>query len=362
MARSIDTVGVVGLGTMGAGIAEVFARTGLAVIGVERDADALELGRGHVDRSTGRAVRRGRISEDDRTALIGRIMFTTEFAALAPADLVIEAVPELLDLKRDIVVRLDGIIAGDAVLATNTSSLSVTEIAAASGRPERVVGMHFFNPAPVLKLIEVIRTGQTDDAVVNAVVELARRLGKVPVVCGDQAGFIANALLIGYLNQAAAMVGEGYASAEVIDGAVRSELGFPMGPLALLDLIGLDTTVEILRRMHGETGRDRHVPAPLLVSMAGDGRLGRKSGRGFYEDGADALPATAELLPGSPRAAEVAEALLRPYLDDAVRMRDTGYATEADIDTAMTLGCGLPRGPFEMLAARETERTGTPER
>lgn len=362
MARNIDTVGVIGLGTMGAGIAEVFARQGLSVIGVERDTGALELGRGHVDRSTNRAVQRGRLTEEDRAALVDRITFTTDLTALAPVDLVIEAVPEMLDLKRDLVTRLDDVIADEAVLATNTSSLSVTEIAAAGRRPQRVVGMHFFNPAPVLKLIEVIRTDQTADAVVCAVVELAHRLGKVPVVCGDQAGFIANALLIGYLNQAAAMVGDGYAKPDAIDDAVRSELGYPMGPLALLDLIGLDTTVEILRRMHGETGRDRHVPAALLVSMADEGRLGRKSGRGFYEYSADASPAQAEPSPDSPAAADVAAALLDPYFDDAVRMRDAGYASEADIDVAMKLGCGLPHGPFEMLAARDHAPTGTPDR
>lgn len=357
MALDIDTVGVVGLGTMGAGIAEVFARHGLSVIGIERDDDALAAGRGHLDRSTGRAVRRGRLSEEDRIALIERITFTTDLSTLAPADLVVEAVPELLDLKRDLVARLDGIVSDHAVLATNTSSLSVTEIAAAGRRPERVVGMHFFNPAPVLKLVEVIYTEQTDGEVVAAVVELARRLGKVPVVCGDQAGFIANALLIGYLNQAAAMVDGGYASREAIDDAVRSELGFPMGPLALLDLIGLDTTVEILRRMHGETGRDRHAPAPVLARMVEEGRLGRKGGRGFYEYGADGRPAATEQAgePAGRTAAEIADALLGPYLDDAARMRDAGYATEGDIDTAMKLGCGLPQGPFEMLATREAD-------
>ncbi len=221
--------------------------------------------------------------------------------------------------------------------------------------------MHFFNPAPVLKLVEVVRTERVDDAAIDAVVALARRLGKVPVVCDDRAGFIANALLIGYLNHAAAMVGEAYATPAAIDAAVRSELGFPMGPLALLDLIGLDTTVEILRRMHGETGRDRHVPAAVLVRSVEEGRLGRKSGRGFYDYGEAAQP-TADDRSDGPAAAEIAEALLDPYLDDAVRMREAKYASERDIDTAMTLGCGLPEGPFEMLARRESSPGRTSER
>ena len=331
---------------MGAGIAEVFARHGRTVVGVERDDEMLVVGRGHVERSTGKALERGRLTEDERAALIGRITFTTELAELGPCELVVEAVPELIDIKIDLFTRLDDVVAPDAILATNTSSLSITEIGAATKHPERVAGMHFFNPAPVLKLVEVIRTDATDPDVVDAIAAEARALGKVPVGCGDRAGFIANALLIGYLNQAAGMVESGYAAPDAIDSAMQSKYGYPMGPIALLDLIGLDTVVQILDRMHGESQRERHVAATILRRLVADGRLGRKSGRGFYGD--PALPVAA----GSPSPAEISEALVEPYLDDAVQMRNSGYASAEDIDTAMRLGCGLPKGPFEILAER----------
>lgn len=348
MVRNFSTVGVVGLGTMGAGIAEVFARHGYAVIGVERDADALALGRGHLERSTGKAVQRGRLSEADRDSVLGRVTFTTDLAELAPSDLVVEAVPERLELKRELFARLEDIVAADAVLATNTSSLSVTDIGGATKHAARVVGMHFFNPAPVLRLVEVVRTQFADPEVLESVVGLARGLGKSPVVCGDQAGFIANALLFGYLNHAASMVETGYAGREEIDEAMRSEYGYPMGPIALLDLIGLDTSVEILHRMYQESGRARHDPAGILKRLVEAGRLGRKSGQGFYTyDGRDEPPV--EPPPDARPLREIADALLHPYLGDAVRMQAAGYATADDIDRAMTLGCGLPNGPFALL-------------
>lgn len=332
---------------MGAGIAEVFARHRRAVVGVERDG-ALAAGRGHVERSTAKAVQRGRLSEADQRALIARITFTTDLAVAGPCDLVIEAVPELLDFKRDLIKRLDEVVAAEAILATNTSSLSVTEIASASQHPRRVVGMHFFNPAPVLKLVEVVHAETTEPAVVDTVVALARELGRSPVVCGEQAGFIANALLFGYLNQAAGVVEKGEATREEIDDAKREGCGYPMGPLALHDLIGLDTSVEILDRMFGETGDRRHEPAQILRGLVAEGRLGRKSGLGFYAYGEHAgSPASGSAAP--PDRDEVVRALLLPYLADATRMRDTGYATADDIDTAMTLGCGLPKGPFMVL-------------
>ena len=330
---------------MGAGIAEVFAKHGKLVVGLEPAAETLAIGRGHVERSTAKAVQRGRLTEDERAALFDRITFTTDVAELGPCDLVVEAVPEVMEIKLDLFTRLDGIVGADAVLATNTSSLSVTEIGAATRRPERVAGMHFFNPAPVLKLVEVVRTDMTAREVVDAVAGLARDLGKTPVVCGDRAGFIANALLIGYLNQAAAMVESGAATPEAIDTAMTSEYGYPMGPIALLDLIGLDTVVQILDRMYGESRRDRHQATSLLRRLVAEGRLGRKAGGGFY--GGSSLP-----VPSAMSAGEIAETLMEPYLEDAVRMRDSGYASEDDIDVAMKLGCGLPKGPFEILADR----------
>ncbi|GAA3135525.1 3-hydroxybutyryl-CoA dehydrogenase [Kribbella aluminosa] len=282
MARELTTVGVVGLGTMGAGIAEVFARHGLTVVGVERDEEAAERGRGHIQHSTDRAVKRGKLSVEDQQALFDRVTFATTMEALADCDLVIEAVVERLELKREIFAALDKIVREDAILATNTSSLSVTEISVATQRPRRVVGMHFFNPAPVQEFVEVIKTVVTEPDVVDDVQALARRLDKVPVVAADRAGFIANALLFGYLNHAVSMVESRYATREDVDAAMRLGCGYPMGPLALLDLIGLDTAYEILDTMYKQ-GRNRlHAPAPILKQMVTAGLLGRKTGRGFY--------------------------------------------------------------------------------
>jgi len=286
--RTIDTVGVIGLGTMGAGIAEVFARNGFTVIGVELNDDGVARGRQHLEHSTGRAVARGKMSEADQAELLGRITFTTAMKNLAEADFVVEAVVESIDVKKAIFLQLDEIVSPDAILATNTSSLSVTEISTANSHPGRVVGIHFFNPAPVQNLVEIIRTVVTEPRVLADAQALVQRLGKSPVVAGDKAGFIANTLLFGYLNHAVSMFEGKYASREDIDAAMRFGCGYPMGPLALLDLIGLDTAYEILDTMYKQ-GRDRlHAPAPILKQMVMAGLLGRKTGRGFYTyDGPD---------------------------------------------------------------------------
>jgi 3-hydroxybutyryl-CoA dehydrogenase len=280
--RTFTTIGVIGLGTMGAGIAEVFARKGYSVVGVELNDETLARGRAHLDHSTGRAVARGKLSEDEQAALLGRITFTTDIAEVKDADLVVEAVVESPDIKKALFHQLDGIVRDDAVIATNTSSLSVTELSTANSSPGRVVGIHFFNPAPVQNLVEIVRTVVTEPDVLEDVAELTRAVGKNPVICGDKAGFIANTLLFGYLNHAVAMYEGHYATREDIDAAMRFGCGYPMGPLALLDLIGLDTAYEILETMYRQ-GRDRlHAPAPILKQMVTAGLLGRKSGRGFY--------------------------------------------------------------------------------
>ncbi|WP_067437280.1 3-hydroxyacyl-CoA dehydrogenase family protein [Nocardioides jensenii] len=280
--REISTVGVIGLGTMGAGIAEVFARNGFTVIGVDQDDEGVNRGRQHLEHSTARAVTRGKLSDDDASALLGRITLTTSMDDLAPADFVVEAVVESLEVKKSIFARLDTIVAADAILATNTSSLSVTEISTANSRPGRVVGIHFFNPAPVQNLVEIVRTVVTEADVLERAKSLVEQVGKNPVVCGDKAGFIANTLLFGYLNHAVSFYEGRYATREDIDAAMRFGCGYPMGPLALLDLIGLDTAYEILDTMYKQ-GRDRlHAPAPILKQMVTAGMLGRKTGRGFY--------------------------------------------------------------------------------
>jgi 3-hydroxybutyryl-CoA dehydrogenase len=282
VAREFRKVGVVGLGTMGAGIAEVLARNGLHVVGVEPTEEALLRGRGHVEHSTGRALKRGKMTAEEQAALFERIELTTDLERLSDVDLVVEAIPERLDLKTELFAKLDKICPPETILATNTSALSVTEIAVATERPSRVLGMHWFNPAPVMALVEIIRSVVTDQEVVDDIEALVARIGKTDVTAGDRAGFIANALLFGYLNNAVRMLESRYATAEDIDAAMRFGCGHPMGPLALLDLIGLDSAYEILDTMYHQTRDHLHAPSPILKQLVTAGFLGRKTGRGFY--------------------------------------------------------------------------------
>ncbi|MGQ0842906.1 MAG: 3-hydroxyacyl-CoA dehydrogenase family protein [Sporichthyaceae bacterium] len=287
-------VGVIGLGVMGSGIVEVLLRSGFEVTGVDVDDAALIRSRAMVEASMARAVTNGKLEEAARADALGRFNLYAEPNALAGCDLVIEAVTEDLDLKRAVFADLDKITGPGAVLATNTSSLSVTEISVATGNPRRVVGLHFFNPAPIVGFVEVVRTLVTDAEVVERVVEFTRALGQTPVVCGDKGGFITNALLAGYLNHAVSMFESHYATREDIDAAMVYGCGYPMGPLALIDLIGLDIVYEILNTMYLQGRRRVHAPAPILKQMITAGLTGRKSGRGFYtyaEPGAKAVVA-----------------------------------------------------------------------
>ncbi|MCW2616718.1 MAG: 3-hydroxybutyryl-CoA dehydrogenase 3-hydroxyacyl-CoA dehydrogenase, partial [Frankiales bacterium] len=307
MARSFSKVGVVGLGTMGAGIAEVLARSGLQVVGVEHDEAGLERGRGHLAHSTSRAVRKGKLTDAEAAELTSRITTGTDLSALADCELVIEAIPERMELKQELFRQLDAMLSPDAVLATNTSALSVTELATGTSRPSKVVGLHWFNPAPVMGLVEVVRTVVTDPSVVDDVLALVDQVGKTGATAGDRAGFIANALLFGYLNNALRMYESKYASREDIDAAMRFGTGHPMGPLALLDLIGLDSAYEILETMYKQSRDHRHAPAPLLKQYVTAGLLGRKSGRGIYTYAAPDSPevvaddSTPAAVPAPPR-------------------------------------------------------------
>ena len=294
MAREFRKVGVVGLGTMGAGIAEVLARSGIEVVGMEPEQAGVDRGRARLEGSTARAVKRGKLDEATAAEVLARVQTTTDLAALADCDLVVEAVPEHLDAKKALFAQLDQLLADDAVLATNTSALSVTDLATSTSRPSRVVGLHWFNPAPVMDLVEVVRTVVTDPSVVEDIEALVAKVGKSDVTVGDRAGFIANALLFGYLNNAVRMYEARYASREDIDAAMRFGCGHPMGPLALLDLIGLDSAYEILETMYRQSRDHRHAPAPLLKQYVTAGLLGRKSGRGIYTY---AAPGSPEVVP-----------------------------------------------------------------
>lgn len=278
----LSTIAVVGLGTMGTGIAEVLAHAGREVVGIDTDEIATAQSVAALEASTARAVERGRLTEEERRGVLTRFRTFTDLQAAAGADLVIEVVPESYEIKQQVFRALDGIVGPATILATGTNALSVTRLAADSAHPERVLGLHFFNPAPAMKLVEVVSSVLTAPAAVTAVTALARELGKEPVAVGDRPGFVADGLLFGYLNQAAAMYEAKYATREDIDAAMRLGCGLPMGPLALLDLIGVDTARTVLEAMYAAS-RDRlHAPAPILRQLSEAGLTGRKSGRGFY--------------------------------------------------------------------------------
>jgi 3-hydroxybutyryl-CoA dehydrogenase len=459
----IRDVAVIGLGLMGSGIAELVARSGRRVVAIEISQSFLDQGMARLRASLDKAVTRGKLTDTAREEILARIRPVHDIAAgVADADLVIEAIPERMELKRTLYAELDQACRADAILATNTSSLSITEIAGGTRHPARVAGLHFFNPAPVMKLVEVISTVLTSPDTAEALALVARDLGKTPVQVSDRAGFIVNALLFPYLNHAVRLLETAQATREDIDKAAAVGLGLPMGPLTLLDLIGLDTSLAILEVLQAEFGGTRYAPAPLLRKLCDARLFGRKSGRGFYDyrhstpattaedhdlvsapvpgevalikdqDGlldelasqitaagisvlpqpspetgliivaadpkhrvldaalavghpadvvgiyftgtGDGKPGLAELvLPdvtaAATRAKAVAlaarlglhavtspdrpgfltEALAFAQFNDAVRMVQEGFASPADIDTAMMLGCGYPRGPLQML-------------
>lgn len=279
---AIQTVGIVGSGIMGSGIAEVAAKAGHTVVLRSRKretADAMVAG---LEKSLNKQVDKGRLSEEDRDAVLGRVSATDQIGDLADCDLVIESVVEDLAIKKALFAELDAAVKADAILATNTSTLPVVEMAVATGRPDQVVGVHFFNPAPMMKLVEVIAPLTASDATVEAVTAFASACGKDPVQVKDRAGFIVNALLFPYLNNAVRMLENGTASRDDIDSAMKGGCNFPMGPLALLDLVGLDTSLSILDALYAEFADPNYSPAPALRRLVAAGHLGRKSGQGFY--------------------------------------------------------------------------------
>ena len=328
----IKKVGVVGCGTMGSGICEVVARSGFDVRFSEMNPEAERAGRERIERSVGRAVKRGKLGQSEADTLLGHISSTTDLADLGECDLVFEAVPEKLELKRQTFGALDEVLKRDAILATNTSSLPVIDMAVATNRPDRVIGFHFFNPATVMKLVELVHTVATDEEVIKSAKQFADGLGKVAVPCRDRAGFIANLLLFPYLNSATRMYDQGYATREDIDAAMQLGCGHPMGPLSLLDLIGLDSAYEICEALWRQWRDYQDAPPPLLKQFVTAGYLGRKTGRGFYRY----------------------EAPESPKVVDAVVEADED--TDSDFDTVGVVGTGAMASGIAGVIARSGGR------
>jgi len=279
----IRTVGVVGAGTMGHGIAQVAAQHGFEVILVDSAPAALERGLGNVAKGYERLVSKGKLQSAERDAALARLRSAGDLAAVAGADLVVEAVVERLEVKREVLQALDRICAPGAILASNTSSISITKLAAVTSRPAQVIGMHFMNPVPVMTLVEVIRGLETSQATYAAVETAARAMGKTPVEVHDAPGFVSNRVLMPMINEAVYCLYEGVGTPEAIDQVMKLGMNHPMGPLALADLIGLDVCLDILRVLYDGFGDPKYRPCPLLVKMVDARRLGRKSGRGFYD-------------------------------------------------------------------------------
>ncbi|HEY3348876.1 MAG TPA: 3-hydroxybutyryl-CoA dehydrogenase [Thermoanaerobaculia bacterium] len=279
---SLEKIGVVGAGQMGAGIAHVAALAGKSVVLLDVSEDAVLKGLKTIGKNLGRQVEKGKVTAEARDAALARISPATDLARFSDADLVVEAVVENEAVKKDLFRKLDVLVKDGGILASNTSSISITRLAAATKRPERFIGMHFMNPVPVMTLVEVIRGIATSDETTAAVVALAGAMGKTPLLCRDFPGFVSNRVLMPMLNEAFYVLHEGIATPEAVDGIMKLGMNHPMGPLTLADFIGLDTCLAILRVLHGGLGDDKYRPCPLLVQMVDAGWLGKKSGRGFY--------------------------------------------------------------------------------
>ncbi|MEU3397993.1 3-hydroxybutyryl-CoA dehydrogenase [Streptomyces filamentosus] len=375
MDTPLSTIAVVGLGTMGTGITDVLVRAGREVVGIDVSESAAAGAVAALEASTARAVARGRITEDERQDALARFRVYSDLQAAASADLVIEVVPESYETKQEVFRALDGIVRPDAILATGTNALSVTRLASDSAHPERVLGLHFFTPVQAMKLVEVVSSVLTDPRAVDAVTRLAQDLGKEPVAVGDRAGFIADGLLFGYLNQAAAMYEARYASREDIDAAMKLGCGLPMGPLELLDLVGVDTARTVLDAMYQASHDRLHAPAPILKQLSEAGLTGRKAGRGFYtyaapgsaEKVADALTPAASDAGGAGRevrsvgvagsgtmASGIAEVFAKAGYDVVLAARSQEKADAAKAYIAKSLERSVGRGRMTGEARDET--------
>lgn len=366
----IRKVGVVGCGTMGSGICEVCSRSGFEVVFSEITEEAVAAGRQRIEGSVRKAVERGKMEQAEADEVLGRISSTTNSADLADCELVFEAVPEQLEIKKELFTELDGILGDEAILATNTSSLPVIDMAVATKRPHRVIGFHFFNPAQVMKLVELVKTVATDEDVLVAAQEFGEKIGKTPVVARDRAGFIANLLLFPYLNAATRMYDQGFASREDIDAAMQLGCGHPMGPLALLDLIGLDSSYEICEALWRQFRDDQDAPAPLLKQYVVAGYLGRKTGRGFYRyEAPESSKVTDAAQSGASEAASgintigvvgtglmasgIAEVAAKAGNEVILRGRSEASIKRAKAAVEKSLGRAVSKGKMEQAAADE---------
>ena len=274
---------VIGTGTMGSGVVQAFAQAGMPVVMKSRTQASLDKAVAKITKSLSKLVEKGKVSQEMMDSTLANISATTDYASFKDADLVIEAAVEEMSLKKDVFMELDKICKEDTIFATNTSSLSITEIAACTSRPSKFIGMHFFNPAPIMKLVEIIKGQMTSDEVCNTIVELAKSIGKTPVLVNEAPGFVVNRILIPMVNEGVGILADGVASAEDIDNAMKLGANHPMGPLALADLIGLDVCLAIMEVLYNEFGDTKYRPHPLLRKMVRAGLLGRKSGQGFYK-------------------------------------------------------------------------------
>ena len=280
---SITKMAVLGAGQMGNGITQVAACAGIEVVMIDIQQEYVDMGIATIEKSLAKLVSKERMSQSDADAARARISTAIDRSACSDVDLVVEAVPEILDLKLSIFSELDGICKDDCILATNTSSISISKIAAATSRPDKVIGMHFMNPVPIMKLVEVINGKETSESVTSTVLDAAERMGKIPLMCNDSPGFVSNRILCPMINEAILTLQEGVAEPEAIDGIMKLGMNHPIGPLALSDLIGNDTVLHIMNVLHEGMGDDKYAPAQLLIEMVEAGKLGRKSGSGFYD-------------------------------------------------------------------------------
>jgi 3-hydroxybutyryl-CoA dehydrogenase len=354
----IGAVGIVGAGTMGAGIAQLAALADYETLLLDADAGALAAGVERLGADLRRGAERERWSVEDAEAAAARVEPVSELGALAGCGLILEAAPEDLELKRDLFARLEAICGEDCVLATNTSSLPVGQIAAGLERPERLGGMHFFNPPALMKLVEVIAGDRTTEPVVATIEAVARRMDRTPVRCSDSPGFVVNRCNRPFTLESLRILDEGVADHVAIDTVIREDGGYRMGPFALMDLVGIDVNLEVARSFYRQRPEPRWQPHPIQERMVAEGRLGRKTGRGFYEYGdAAADPPGPELEPDQREA--ILERVVAALINEACFAVAEGVAEPGDVDTAMRLGLNHPRGPFEWAERLGASRAET---